>query len=86
VEWIGCNPAVSRFDNGILSREHDTIDYVRASPASQWQAVNLNALLVRSRAASTGCRKVSENQWRGLARGRAEFLEGLQSEYASIIG
>lgn len=29
---------------GFYSRQHDTIDYVRASPASKWHAANLNGL------------------------------------------
>ena len=70
---------------GFYSRQHDTIDYVRTSPAAKWQATNLSGVHfagveteatwvpVRSQRVQVG--------WTGLVGGQAS-LNGLQSEYA----
>ncbi len=78
----------SRFSlsaTGFYSREHDTIDYVRSSPTSQWQAVNLNGLHFQGvETFATWMPAKSQRiqvAWTGLAGGQGS-LNGLQSEYA----
>jgi iron complex outermembrane receptor protein len=70
---------------GFYSREHDTIDYVRASPASQWNAANLSGLRFAGVESSmTWALAKSQSiriAWTGLA-GAQNSLDGLQSEYA----
>ncbi len=70
---------------GFYSREHDTIDYVRASPTAQWQAVNLNGLHFQGvETFATWMPAKSQRiqvAWTGLAGGQSS-LNGLQSEYA----
>ncbi len=84
VDWA----ASSRFSlsaTGFYSREHDTIDYVRASPTAQWQAVNLNGLHFQGvETFATWMPAKSQRiqvAWTGLAGGQSS-LNGLQSEYA----
>jgi iron complex outermembrane receptor protein len=84
VDWMQS----SRFSlsiTGFYSREHDTIDYVRASPASQWQAVNLNALHCQGVETFLTWMPAKSQRiqvaWTGLAGGQSS-LNGLQSEYA----
>ena len=70
---------------GFYSREHNTIDYVRSSPASEWNAANLSGLhflgvesWMTWMLAKTQTIRIA---WTGLA-GAQKFLHGLQSEYA----
>ncbi|MGA2634769.1 MAG: TonB-dependent receptor [Terracidiphilus sp.] len=78
----------SRFSlsaTGFYSREHYAIDYVRSSPAAQWQAVNLNGLHFQGvETFATWAPAKSQRiqlAWTGLAGGQGS-LNGLQSEYA----
>jgi len=84
VDWIaGSRLTVSV--TGFYNRQHDTIDYLRASPAAQWQAANLSgprfagseALVTWKPAKSQTIRAA----WTGLS-GAQPALNGLQSEYA----
>jgi iron complex outermembrane receptor protein len=84
VDWMQS----SRFSlsiTGFYSSEHDTIDYVRASPASQWQAVNLNGLHFQGVETFLTWMPAKSQRiqvaWTGLAGGHGS-LNGLQSEYA----
>jgi len=75
---------VSLSATGFYSRQHDTIDYVRASSNDPWHAENLNGLHF-SGAESSLTWTVSESQtvsvaWTGL-HGAQSALHGLQSEY-----
>ncbi len=70
---------------GFYARQHDTIDYVRASPTSPWNAVNLNGVRflgieAQMTWAPSKAQRV-EIGWTGLAGSQAT-LNGLQSEYA----
>ncbi len=69
---------------GFYSRQHNAIDYVRASPAQKWQAVNLSGLQF-SGVESTFTWIPAESQtvhvaWTAL-HGAQSALNGLQSEY-----
>jgi iron complex outermembrane receptor protein len=84
VDWIPSS-RLSLSATGFYSREHDAIDYLRASPAAQWNAANLSGLRflgVESTMtwipAKTQTIRVA---WTGLAGAQAS-LHGLQSEYA----
>jgi iron complex outermembrane receptor protein len=70
---------------GFYSRQHDTIDYLRASPAMQWQAANLSGLRFAGAEAmltwKPARRQTIRVAWTGLA-GAQPSLNGLQSEYA----
>lgn len=75
---------VSLSATGFYSRQHDTIDYVRASAAQKWQAVNLNGLSFKGVEARFDW-AVSHTQsvriaWTAL-EGAQGALHGLQSEY-----
>ena len=69
---------------GFYSRQHDTIDYVRASSGDLWHAANLNGLRFIG-AESSLTWAITESQsvriaWTGL-HGAQSALHGLQSEY-----
>jgi iron complex outermembrane receptor protein len=66
------------------SRQHDTIDYVRASPTDLWQASNLNRVrftgVETSFAFHPSATQEVKLSWTALA-GAQNALHGLQSEY-----
>ena len=66
------------------SRQHDAIDYVRASPAQRWQAANLVGLrftgVEGSLAWQLTQRQTIRLAWTGMSGAQAA-LHGLQSEY-----
>jgi outer membrane cobalamin receptor len=69
---------------GFYTRQHNAIDYVRASPAQKWQAVNLKGLRF-SGVESTFTWIPTQSQtvrvaWTAL-HGAQSALNGLQSEY-----
>jgi iron complex outermembrane receptor protein len=84
VDWIPSS-RLSFSATGFYSRQHDTIDYVRASSASQWNAVNLSGLrflgLESSLTWAPAKSQTIRIAWTGLAGAQAS-LGGLQSEYA----
>ncbi len=69
---------------GFYSRQHDTIDYVRASAAQRWQATNLSGLRFTGAEASAKVELTHSQQlqldWTNLY-GAQSALHGLQSEY-----
>jgi len=77
-------PRFSLSATGFYARQHDAIDYVRASPAQKWQAVNLSGLhfagvestLTWVPVRGQGVRVA----WTALS-GAQDALHGLQSEY-----
>jgi vitamin B12 transporter len=83
VDWAP-SPRLALSTTGFYSRQHDAIDYVRTSPASRWQAVNLNGLRfagVESSAAWQLARSHSVHlAWTSLF-GAQNALNGLESEY-----
>jgi len=84
VDWVPSS-RLSLSATGFYSREHDTIDYVRASPASQWNAANLSGLRFLGVESSVtwmpAKSQIVRIAWTGLA-GAQDPLHGLQSEYA----
>jgi len=70
---------------GFYNRQHETIDYVRAGTALQWQAANLNGLHFAGAEASATWTPAKGQRidiaWTGLIGAQAP-LNGLQSEYA----
>ncbi|HET7104074.1 MAG TPA: TonB-dependent receptor [Terracidiphilus sp.] len=69
---------------GFYTRQHDTIDYVRASSAERWQAANLRGLHFTGVESSltwipSAAQKVRV-AWTGL-HGAQQALNGLQSRY-----
>jgi iron complex outermembrane receptor protein len=84
VDWVPSS-RLSISATGFYSREHDTIDYVRASPASQWNAANLSGLRFLGVESSLtwmpAKSQIVRIAWTGLA-GAQDSLHGLQSEYA----
>jgi iron complex outermembrane receptor protein len=70
---------------GFYSRQHTTIDYVRATSVLQWQAVNLNGLHFAGAESSVTWTPAKgqriEIAWTGVIGTQAP-LNGLQSEYA----
>ncbi|MDE3150101.1 MAG: TonB-dependent receptor [Acidobacteriota bacterium] len=82
-DWIPGN-RVSLSVTGFYTRQHDTIDYVRASPASKWQATNLSGLrFVGVESTLTWIPTKTQSvriAWTGL-HGAQSALHGLQSEY-----
>jgi outer membrane cobalamin receptor len=83
VDWIP-STRVSLAVTGFYTRQHNAIDYVRASPAQKWQAVNLNGLRF-SGVESTFTWIPTQSQtvhvaWTAL-HGAQSALNGLQSEY-----
>ena len=69
---------------GFYSRQHDAIDYVRASPADPWQAVNLSGLHFAGVESSATWMPVKSQTirvaWTSLFSAQ-DALHGLQSEY-----
>jgi outer membrane cobalamin receptor len=69
---------------GFYSRQHDAIDYVRASPAEKWHATNVSGLRFAGVEASATWVPVKSQRvaiaWMSL-NGAQQALEGLQSEY-----
>jgi outer membrane cobalamin receptor len=83
VDWIP-STRMSLAVTGFYTRQHNAIDYVRASPAQKWQAVNLNGLRF-SGVESTFTWIPTQSQtvhvaWTAL-HGAQSALNGLQSEY-----
>jgi outer membrane cobalamin receptor len=75
---------VSLSATAFYSRQHDTIDYVRANATDLWHATNLNGLHFAG-AESSMTWSITESQsvnvaWTGL-HGAQSALHGLQSEY-----
>jgi iron complex outermembrane receptor protein len=84
VEWNSGNRlggSVTLFQR----REHDVIDYVRSSPASLWQAVNIDQLQFTGLELLTRIKLTNSQQlnldYTGLY-GAQQALAGLQSKYA----
>ena len=78
----------SRFSlsaTGFYNRQHDTIDYVRSSHTSKWNATNLSGLRFLGVESSMTWAPIKAQTiriaWTGLA-GAQGSLHGLQSEYA----
>ncbi|HSM79392.1 MAG TPA: TonB-dependent receptor, partial [Bryobacteraceae bacterium] len=69
---------------GFYARQHNTIDYVRATPADQWQAVNLSGLRFRGFESlltwTPSTRQQVRIAWTALT-GAQSALHGLESEY-----
>jgi iron complex outermembrane receptor protein len=84
VDWIPSS-RLSFSATGFYSRQHDTFDYVRASPASPWSAANLGGLrflgVESSLTWAPAKTQTIRLAWTGLAGAQAS-LHGLQSEYA----
>ena len=84
VDWVPSS-RLSLSATGFYSREHDTIDYLRASPASPWNAANLGGLRFLGVESSItwmpAKSQVVRIAWTGLV-GAQDSLHGLQSEYA----
>jgi len=83
VDWIP-STRLSLAVTGFYTRQRHAIDYVRASPAQKWQAVNLNGLRF-SGVESTFTWIPTQSQtvrvaWTAL-HGAQSALNGLQSEY-----
>lgn len=69
---------------GFYSRQHDAIDYVRATESDPWQAVNLNGLSyagVEASATWVPMRNQTIHLAWTLLHGAQAALHGLQSEY-----
>jgi iron complex outermembrane receptor protein len=83
VDWAPSN-RLTLSATGFYSRQHDTIDYVRANASVPWQAENLSGLHFAGAEASAtwlpAKRQKIEMAWTGLAGGQGA-LHGLQSEY-----
>ena len=83
-DWIAGNRLTVSV-TGFYNRQHDTIDYLRASPAAQWQASNLSGLRFAGTEAFVTWKPAKSQTiraaWTGLA-GAQPSLNGLQSEYA----
>jgi outer membrane cobalamin receptor len=82
MDWMG-----SRFTwsaTGFYSHQHDTIDYVRSSPADRWHAENLRGLRFRGLEWSStwqpGRGQSLRVGWTALF-GAQDALHGMQSEY-----
>jgi iron complex outermembrane receptor protein len=84
VDWAASS-RLSFSATGFDSREHDTIDYVRTSPASKWNAANLSGLHFTGVESSVtwipAKGQTVQVAWTGLI-GAQPPLNGLQSEYA----
>jgi iron complex outermembrane receptor protein len=84
VDWVPSR-RLSISGTGFYSRDHEAIDYVRASPTAKWQATNLNGLHFLGVETSLTWMPAKGQRihagWTGLA-GAQDSLGGLQSEYA----
>jgi iron complex outermembrane receptor protein len=82
-DWVPSS-RLSLSVTGFYSRQHNAIDYVRASPAQKWQAANLSGLRfagVESNLTWIPARTQTVRiSWTGLY-GAQNALNGLQSEY-----
>ena len=78
------SPKLTLSGTGFYTREHDAIDYVRASSATRWQATNLSGLQfegVEATATWIPARQQTVRiSWTAL-HGAQSALQGLQSEY-----
>lgn len=78
------SPKLTLAGTGFYTREHDAIDYVRATSTAQWQATNLSGLhFVGVEATATWMPVRSQTvriAWTAL-HGAQSALHGLQSEY-----
>jgi iron complex outermembrane receptor protein len=83
-EWAASS-RLSLSTTGFYSRQHDAIDYVRATSSAQWNAVNLSGLHFQGVESSLTWMPARSQKiqvaWTGLAGAQAS-LHGLQSEYA----
>jgi vitamin B12 transporter len=83
VSWFP-KPQVAATITAFYSRQHDTIDYTRASEADPWQASNLPGVRFKGVEASVTWHLRSTERlmlsWTNLA-GAQNALHGLQSEY-----
>jgi iron complex outermembrane receptor protein len=84
VDWVPSDH-LSLSATGFYSREHDTIDYVRSSPAAQWNAANLSGIRFQGIESSLNWLLARGQRvqvaWTQLVGAQAS-LNGLQSEYA----
>lgn len=83
VDW-NAGAKLSFSATGFYSRQHDSIDYVRAAEQDPWQAVNLSGLAFAG-VETKATWSVNKNQtlhftWTGL-HGTQSALHGLESEY-----
>lgn len=78
------SPRLTLSATGFYTREHDAIDYVRASSAAQWQATNLSGLRFEGVEATATWMPAQSQKvriaWTAL-HGAQSALHGLQSEY-----
>ena len=83
LDW-SASPKLTLSATGFYSRQHDTIDYVRATQSDPWQAVNLNGLSFTGAEASATWIPMRNQTirlaWTGL-HGAQSALHGLESEY-----
>jgi len=83
VSWFP-KPEVAATVTAFYSRQHDTIDYTRASETDPWQASNLPGVQFKGIEASVAWQPRSTGRlmlsWTNLA-GAQSALHGLQSEY-----
>lgn len=82
LDWTGSRFTLS--GTGFYSHQHDTIDYVRSSPADQWHATNLRGLRFRGIESAFGWQPGRGQSmrvgWTALF-GAQDALHGMQSEY-----
>jgi vitamin B12 transporter len=83
VSWFP-KPEVAATITAFYSRQHDTIDYTRASEADPWQASNLSGVRFKGVEAAVTWQPRSREHlmlsWTNLV-GAQSALHGLQSEY-----
>jgi len=83
LDW-NANAKLTLSATGFYSRQHDAIDYVRATESDPWQAVNLNGLSyagVETSATWVPVRSQTIHLAWTLLHGAQAALHGLQSEY-----
>jgi outer membrane cobalamin receptor len=82
-DWVASG-RVSLALTGFYSRQHDAIDYVRASPGALWQATNLSGLHFAGVESTLNWTPAKSQTiriaWTAL-KGAQSSLHGLQSEY-----
>jgi vitamin B12 transporter len=82
-DWYPSSHLAARLTS-FYSKQTDTIDYTRVSPADPWQATNLSGLSFTGVEASLEWRASSSQQFRlawTTLQGAQKALHGLQSEY-----
>jgi iron complex outermembrane receptor protein len=84
VDWIPTS-RLSLSATGFYSRQHNTIDYVRTAPTSQWTAANLSGIhflgVEGTMTWAPAKSQIIRISWTGLTGGQGS-THGLQSEYA----